>query len=160
MATYEIHGPAMTGEGETARLALRATKSGFSWAAFLFAPLWLAARRLWLPLALYVAASAALVALANLAGLTAGGAFALALTASLFIGFEGRNWRRAALAQRGAPVIDIVEATDAEEAVERYARRAFPAIETPPPSAARETWPAPRRSEPQVLGLFPEARKP
>jgi len=159
MATYEIHGPAMTGEGETARLALRATKSGFSWAAFLLAPLWLAARRLWLPLAIYIAAAAGLVALTYMADLALGGVLALALTASLFIGFEGWNWRSAALARRGAPVLDIVEAAGAEEAVERYVRRAFAAGESTP-AAPREARPAPRRSEPHVLGLFPEARKP
>lgn len=34
-------------------------KDGFSWGAFLFGPFWLAAKRLWLPLAVYVAVASA-----------------------------------------------------------------------------------------------------
>src|SRR5258708_28604881 len=74
----------------------------FSWSAFLFAPLWMLWRRLWLVLIGYVVVIAALMV-----GLTWLGAgpnaqfWALALI-SLLIGFEAATLRRWTLLPRGS----------------------------------------------------------
>ena len=128
MATYEIHGREASGDREAALLALRATKAGFSFAAFVFGPFWLAARRLWLPLIVYGIAAVVAFALVVFGILGLGAAVVLAFVSGLFIGFEGSGWRSDALTRRGAPVLDVIEASGAEEAVERFvaSRRALP----------------------------------
>jgi Protein of unknown function (DUF2628) len=159
MATYEIHGP-LTGERGAIAEALRATSPGFSYAAFVFGPFWLALHRLWVPLAIYLASGAVVAALASFGALAPGGALGLELTAAVFLGFEGPRWRAAALARRGRPLLDLVEAGSANDAADLFILRSLAEEPAAPPTAAP---PPPRRvaplREPQVLGLFPEARR-
>jgi len=133
----------------------RIFRVGFVWPALIFGPLWLLARLLWRPLALWIVA-AALVAAATAAGaLHPGAAFWLYALAALYLGFEGRALEAAALARRGRPLADIVCADDRTGAERTFFARAASAADAPPAPAASG---GPGGGAPHgVIGLFPEA---
>ena len=96
-------------------------KDGFSWPGFLIPFFWLIWHRLWLPLAVYLAA----VALLALAGhvvfsLPDGLMTCLGLLLNLFVGLEGNNFRRRALAKRGFEEIADIVADNSETASYRF----------------------------------------
>jgi hypothetical protein len=99
--------------GQPANVRLEA--HGFCWPAFLLGPLWLTARRLWLAGALALLFDIAVLgAVAKNMLPVEFGVVALALGAFL-IGLEAREWRRRALARRGAPLVGVaVGATETE----------------------------------------------
>ena len=69
----------------------RIYRVGFVWPALIFGPLWLLARRLWRPLALWIVV-AALVGAAAACGLLApGAAVCLYALAAFYLAFEGRE---------------------------------------------------------------------
>lgn len=151
MAIYAIHAPPAANAAQAVDGA-RLLADGFCLAAFVFAPLWALANRLWLVLGLWVLALVGLQTLAAFGWLNPGGAAAIYLLGALLTGLEGRGWLAAKFARHGAPLADIVAAPDAEEAARRYFERAVaqkPA-QVPNPLAARA--PAP------IIGLFPEAQ--
>lgn len=126
--------------------------------AFLLAPLWFAAHRLWLALLVYVAAVAAIVA-----GLWAIGASSAALPVVLLlhylIGLEASTIRALMLRQRGWRDAGVVVADDLDLAERRFfddvsARRARAAATG---TAVAALPPLPLASHgPGVTGLFPE----
>ncbi len=133
----------------------RVFRVGFVWPALVFGPLWLIARRLWRPLALWIVA-AALVGVATRHGwLDAGAAFWLYVLAALYLGFEGRALEAAALTRRGRPLADIVCAADSSGAERTFFARAAEMAEAgrPPPPRGGPAAGAPHA----VIGLFPEA---
>ena len=83
----------------------------FSWAAFLFGPLWFLWQGCW-PLALGVAVPW-LLALA----LPLTQAALVVFLFSLLVGLEGQTWRRWYLRWRGYREVDVVLAHDADEAL-------------------------------------------
>ena len=115
---------------------------GFVWPALVFGPLWLVARRLWRPLALWIVA-AALVAAATANGLlVAGAALWLYVLAALYLGFEGRALEAAALTRRGRPLADIVCAADSSGAERTFFARA---VDSATPRRRRRRRAADRR---------------
>jgi hypothetical protein len=135
-------------------------RDGFSMWAFVFAPLWMVWRRLWLSLLIYVVAMALLQT-----GLWAIGAsilvkFIVGVLVALLIGFEGPTLRRWTFARRGWINHGVVVADDEETAERRFfdawmAREARPAPAMNPAGVN----PQPYRSAsdpPDVIGLFPE----
>jgi hypothetical protein len=95
-------------------------KEGFSWPGFLFAVIWLAFKRLWLALALYVLALVALTAAARAADFSVGSVIALGLALNLFVGFEANNLYRRALVRRGFAEEGPFLGEDVEEAELKY----------------------------------------
>ncbi len=107
---FTVHEPAR----DTARPAPPLlVPEGFSWAAFLFGPLWLAAKGLWLPLLGW------LPVLAAVALLPEPWRFPFGLALALFTGWHGRDAERWVLARRGRPVSGVVVGRDEEEAILR-----------------------------------------
>ena len=154
MAIFAVH--CSTGEADAATAFERArfVRLGFSWGAFLFGPIWLLARRLWRPLALFVL-GAALVGFAGARGVVAPGAvFWLYVAYAFYLGFEGRAFLGAALARRGLPLADLVCAADLSTAEIGFFSRG---MAPPAPRAASAPTRPPHFPPPQVLGLFPEA---
>ena len=129
---------------------------GFVWPALVFGPLWLIARRLWRPLALWIAAAAVIEAAATHGLLNPGAAFWLYLLAALYLGLEGRALEAAALTRRGRPLADIVCAADSSGAERTFFVRAVAATEVAPPPPPPRGGPA-AGAPPAVIGLFPEA---
>ncbi|MGA2494016.1 MAG: DUF2628 domain-containing protein [Roseiarcus sp.] len=134
----------------------RVFRVGFVWPALVFGPLWLIARRLWRPLALWIVAAALVAAAATHGLLNPGAVFWLYLLAALYLGFEGRALEAAALTRRGRPLADIVCADDSSGAERAFFARAVDLTEVAPPPAPPRGGP-PSNAPHTVIGLFPEA---
>jgi hypothetical protein len=86
-------------------------KEGWSWGAFLFGPLWLAAQRAWLP-------AAALLALMVLLGALPGG-WVLVGALAVLAGLMGRDAVRWSLDRRGFECAAVLAARDEDTALGR-----------------------------------------
>src|SRR3712207_1421530 len=162
MKTFTLHVPRDARPGDPEALdRAELVKDGFSWSAFFFTFLWFFAHRLWLAglgvLAVLIAFNLALGALDvhPPAGLRA------RVLLSFLIGLEANSLRRGTYARRGRPAMDVVTATDREEAETKAFARwlSGPAQARPVPARTAPAAPAPYRplaNEP-VIGLFPEA---
>ena len=141
LRVYSVHrrGPA----------ELELVKEGFCWPAFLFGPLWCLARREWLGLLAWLAASLALAVLARLT-LADPVQLAVALGFSALVGFVANDWRRWRLARAGWRLTDVVAAASLAEAEERLAQEGRLA---PPP---RPQQPAPAPGWPRAAAAPPE----
>jgi len=98
---------------------------GFSWPAFLFAPLWALWHRLWL---LVLALLAVQIVLAMLLAAFAGDAtspIALTVALQLLIGFFANDWRRRILTRRGMVETALVAAPDRTAAEFRFFQSRF-----------------------------------
>jgi Protein of unknown function (DUF2628) len=129
----------------------------FGRGAFLFGPLWMIWRRLWVELLVYLAAMA-LIAYAlralGVGGLTIVVVFGLI---HLFLGLEATTLVRWARVRRGWRDCGVVIADDLDMAERRFfdSRVALRAAARPAPMAT----PGPLRagpSSPDIIGLFPE----
>lgn len=134
----------------------RVFRVGFVWPALMFAPLWLLARRLWRPLALWIVAAALVGAAAMYGLLSPSAAFWLYVLGALYLGFEGRALEAAALTRRGRPLADIVCAADSSAAERAFFARAAELTNVAQPAAPPRGGP-PSNAPHAVIGLFPEA---
>jgi hypothetical protein len=102
MKSYTVHRPRRAaGDPSAEAEATRFVKEGFCWPALFVPVIWLAYRMMWLVLAGYVAAVAAVMVAAGLLGLggEVGGLVAMALQVALAT--EGNDLRRWTLRRRG-----------------------------------------------------------
>ena len=156
---YTLHVPAGAGAGDPDALEdAELVDDGFSWGAFVFTFLWFFLNRLWLAgLAVMVAVIGSVVALQAL-WVPGGAAFLAYALLAFLIGLEANNLRRWTLRRR-KPAVDVVTASDLDEAEAKAFSRwlAAPgrsgAAVSPVRSAA-----ASYRAEP-VIGLFPDAER-
>jgi hypothetical protein len=143
-------------------------RDGFSFWAFLLAPLWMLRYRLWLAFIGYV-----IVAVALLVGLRLIGASATVTTIavallSLLVGFEAATLRRFTLSRRGWRNVGMVVGDDLESAERRFfdawVGKAW--IDRPSGNAELRTSspaagvPVSRRTASEVVGLFPQPGAP
>jgi hypothetical protein len=156
MAVYTVHEPPRRSDdvlAHTDRFAF--VRDGFSWPAFLFAPLWMVRYRLWLALIVYLLVVFALGAATRVLG-AGDWVLAIGLLVALLVGFEASTLRRYGLARRGWKMLGVVVGDDLESAERRFfdawaaGHVAHPA---PTPSASGPAVPTP--SGP-IIGLFPE----
>jgi hypothetical protein len=125
---------------------------GFAPWGFVFGPLWLLAKRLWLALGAWIL-GAVVVGLAVVSGfLRPETAVVLYWLAALFIGIEGRALQGWALVRRGSPLADIVAAISSESAERECFARALAA----PARGVASVGPAPSNAQ-EIIGLFPRA---
>jgi hypothetical protein len=132
----------------------------FCWSAFLFTPLWLLWRRLWLALIAYLVIIVALAVGLAWLGVGPGARFTAFALISLLIGFEAATLRRWTLLRRGWRELSTVIGDD-REAAERRFFDAYAWVEVDraiASSTPSSTPPAPPGSpgSPEVLGLFPQ----
>ncbi|MBF9233118.1 DUF2628 domain-containing protein [Microvirga alba] len=161
MATYTLHLPRDARPGDPAALdKAELVKDAFSWGAFFFTVLWFFAHRLWIAglgvLLAFVAFDGAL----DVLNVHPTAAVAAHLLFSCLIGLEANSLRRWTLARNGRPVVDVVTASDRDEAETKAFARWLE--RTAPVSAPSRPVVAPNRSargpEP-VLGLFPDVER-
>jgi hypothetical protein len=162
MKTYTLHLPsdAVPGDAEALERAVL-VRDGFSWGAFFFTALWFFAHRLWLAglgiLVLLVAFDLGLAAL----DVQPAAATLAHLLLSVLIGLEANSLRRWTLRRRGRPAVDVVAASDRDEAETKLFARwlsAQPARHQPVVSGVPLSVPvAPYRAPDPVIGFFPEA---
>jgi len=155
MAVYTVHEPPRRSDDALAHTErFTFVRDGFSWPAFLFAPLWMLRYRLWLALIIYLLVVFALGVAAGALG-DGDWLIGISLLVSLLVGFEASTLRRYGLARRGWKVLGVVVGDDLEAAERRFfdawAAGGVPHRATPP--AAGPAAPAP--SGP-IIGLFPE----
>jgi hypothetical protein len=114
MRVWTVHVPPLADRaGRPSRRPPVLVREGFSWGAFLFGPIWLLARRLWIPALLWFVAAAAALLLASAGGV-------LAMPALQFLlGCHARDLRRRALARRGYAQAHVVAERDEERALAR-----------------------------------------
>jgi hypothetical protein len=171
MAVYTVHEPPLKRyESTSAPERFAFVRDGFSFWAFLLAPLWMLRHRLWLVLVGYAVLVGGLAF--GLHALHASGTVrvAVAFLLALLIGFEAGTLRRFTLGRRGWSNVGIVLGDDRETAERRFfdawaedattrsaTAKRDTAASSPPPSA-----PSPRRpsAAPDVVGLFPESGAP
>jgi hypothetical protein len=141
-------------------------RDGFSFRAFLFAPLWMLWHRMWLVLAGYVIVSAVVETALVMVGATPADVFVVALLISLLIGLEASTLRRFTLNRRGWRNAGVISGVDLGDAERRFfetwvhelpgqpgAPVAPPPAPPPAPAGSAPPRPAPGSG---VVGLFPE----
>jgi hypothetical protein len=162
MPTYTVHAPPpRKGESTASPERFVFVRDGFHFWAFLLAPLWLLARRLWLAFTVYVLLSIALGLGLRMIGTSNTVQVLTGLVVALIVGFEVATLRRWKLSRRGWKTLGFVVGEDRETAERRFyaewvARAAAtppPLPQAPPPPSAMPLRPAPG---PDVIGLFPE----
>jgi hypothetical protein len=139
--------------------AAEVVRERFSFPAFLFGPLWLLRHRAWPELLFMVILAAATAAAVRFFPAAAAGAEELYLLSAVFIGFAAADIRGRALERRGYRLSGVVIAGKLDEALLRFGERALPTFRPPaslPSVPENRSGPA-RRSETEVIGLFPEA---
>lgn len=171
MSIYTVHEPPLTAE-ESAPDPQRFVfvRDGFSFWAFLLAPLWMLRYRLWLVFVGYVIVTAALQVGLRLIGASVTVITVAGLLISLLVGFEAATLRRFTLARRGWRNVGVVVGDDLESAERRFfdawtnrARAAATAAsgESRPPSAPVPAMAGTRRPPPpDIVGLFPQPGAP
>jgi len=95
-------------------------KEGFSWTAFLLAPVVLLLEALWLPLLGYGLAIVALWLLSRSGIVTGDGILWLVVLLHFYMGLEFSHFRQWALERRGCALEGVVAASDREAAELRY----------------------------------------
>jgi Protein of unknown function (DUF2628) len=116
MRVWTVHVPPIPATGTAGRPPRRApvlVPEGFSWGAFLFGPIWLLLRRLWLTALLWLVVAVAAVLLARLGGL------AVLLALQFLLGCHARDLQRRALDRRGYDQAHLVAERDEDRAMAR-----------------------------------------
>jgi hypothetical protein len=155
MAVYTVHEPPRRNDDALAHTErFRFVRDGFSWPAFLFAPLWMLRYRLWLALIVYLLVVFALGAATRALG---GGDWLLgiSLLVSLLVGFEASTLRRYGLARRGWKTLGVVVGDDLEAAERRFFD-AWAAGGVSRPATPPVAGPAAPVPSGPIIGLFPE----
>lgn len=165
MAVYTVHQPPARHADplpDAERVVF--VRDGFSFWAFLVAPLWMLWHRMWLVLLGYVVIVAGIEAALSVLGASSTATSVVGLFISLLIGLEASTLRRLSLRRRGFRNVGIVSGADREDAERRFfgawmadsqsGRTAAPPPAAPPPIPAASS--AHSSHNPDVIGLFPQ----
>jgi hypothetical protein len=160
MSVYTVYEPPLRGAKAVDPERFVFVRDGFSFWAFVLAPLWMLRHRMWLVFLLYLLLTAVLQAGLWMLDATTATRFLIGMLVSVLVGLEATTLRRWTLLRRGWHALGLVVADDVESAERRFfdawttqRRRPMPAM---PPAAASLAGPLPAQSPPTVLGLFPE----
>lgn len=165
MAVYTVHQAPARADAASAAERFVFVRDGFSWWAFLLAPLWMLRHRMWLVLLGYVVISGAIEAALVKFGASGAALALVGLLISLLVGLEASTLRRFALRRRGWSNVGVISGHDLEDAERRFfdcwlresRPHSNPAGATPsgPTSSASPGVSRPPQT-PHVVGLFPE----
>ncbi len=164
MSVYTVHQPPAWSAGrspDAERFVF--VRDGFSFWAFLLAPLWMLWHRMWLVLAGYIVVVAALEAPMVVFGLSRAAISVVGLFIALLVGLEASTLRRLSLRRCGWSNVGIVSGDDLEDAERRFfeawlRRSSTPSAAAGPPPLPGVAPPSPPRAPqpPEVIGLFPQ----
>jgi len=165
MAVYTVHEPPQRRE-ESAPDPERFifVRDGFSFAAFLFGPMWMLWHRMWLVCFGYIILAGILEIAMHSFGASTGATTLAGFLLALLIGFEAPSLRRFALARRRSVNVGIIVGDNLESAEQRFfdawarpGRSGRPVLRQAPEARAR----APEmQAQSDVIGLFPEPGAP
>ena len=174
MSIYTVHEPppkADTGEPDPERFVF--VRDGFSFWAFLLAPLWMLRHRMWLVFLGYVVVTVVLQVGLRLIGASTTVILVAGALVSLLIGFEAASLRRFTLWRRRWKNVGIVVGDDVESAERRFfdawtnktwANKTWaerPSVDgVPRASSPAMGVPMARRPSSEVVGLFPQPGAP
>jgi hypothetical protein len=130
-------------------------RDGFSLGAFVFGAFWMAWRRLWLVLVIYLVVFAGLEFGLSRLGVGSAARITVTLLLALLIGMEAATLRRWTLSRRGWRDCGVVIASDLEMAERRFFDAKALHEPSPVPTAQSVSPPNPPVG-PDVIGLFPE----
>jgi hypothetical protein len=157
MPAFAVFEPPVRANRPVARHAERFVflRERFSWGAFMFGPLWMIWRRLWLVLLIYVIVMALIAYGLSRFGISSQASFAVYFLVALLVGMEAATLRRWTLLRRGWRERGVVVADDLEMAERRFfdswtAEKSVPPPPPPPPPPYAPV------SSAGVIGLFPE----
>jgi hypothetical protein len=150
--------PAAEGEIRPDPIRLVFVKEGFCWPALFIPVLWLIFRRMWIVLALYVAAVIGIAALGERTVPAVSGA--LLFLGWIWFAIEANGLRRWSYLIHGWRLIDVVEAGNYREAEIRYFHtfeERMPEMPPPAPPVVPEKPPIrlPSIEQGDIVGLFP-----
>ena len=91
----------------------------FSWSAFVLGPFWLMAQRMWIPAAVVLLIDLGAAAVARAGSLQQAAALLSMVVVAVFVGLEGQEWRRRAMARRGSRFSGVVFGANEIEALAR-----------------------------------------
>ncbi len=160
MSVYTVHEPPLkAGEAGANPERFAFVRDGFHFWAMVFGPFWMAWRRLWLVLVLFIVLAACLWIALRFANVGATAQAAIVTLLALLIGFEAGSLRRWTLRRRGWREVAAVVGDDAESAERRFFSAWIENRAAPKPQSVTPVSPltrGPRASAPDVVGLFPE----
>jgi hypothetical protein len=167
MSVYTVHEPpSRVGAAGPDVERFTFVRDGFSWWAFLFAPLWMLRHRMWLVLIGYVVVAAAIETPVRMSGAPALSASLIGILLGLLVGLEAGTLRRFTLHRRGWKNLGVVSGDDLEDAERRFfdtwlqRTNSTAGLRAPTPGPASA---APNRRGPPgsgIIGLFPEPGAP
>ena len=165
MSVYTVHqSPARHADPLPDAERIVFVRDGFSFWAFLLAPLWMMWHRMWLVLLGYVVVIAAVDTALLVLGASQIAISVVGLFIALLIGLEASTLRRISLRRRGFRNVGIVSGADREDAERRFfgtwltelgsgsAAGVPPAAPPPVPTASSTSG----SHTPDVIGLFPQ----
>ncbi len=165
MSVYTVHEAPAGRSVSSAAERFIFVRDGFSWWAFLFAPLWMLRHRMWLVLIGYVVISGGIEAALVTFGASRAAISVVGLLISLLAGLEASTLRRFTLHRRGWSNVGVVSGDDLEDAERRFfdawlrstrpGAGAASATTAGLPSGAPAGVPHVSQT-PHVVGLFPE----
>jgi hypothetical protein len=168
MSVYTVHEPPLragAAASDVERFAF--VRDGFSWWAFLFAPLWMLRHGMWLVLIGYVVVAGVIEAPVRMSGAPALAASLIGILLGLLVGLEAGTLRRFTLSRRGWKNLGVVSGDDLEDAERRFfdawLRRTNSPSSGPHAPMPASASAAPNRRGPlgsDVIGLFPEPGAP
>src|ERR1700686_1647823 len=168
MSVYTVHEPPLragAAASDVERFAF--VRDGFSWWAFLFAPLWMLRHRMWLALIGYVVVAGVIETPVRMSGAPALATSLIGILLGLLVGLEAGTLRRFTLNRRGWKNLGVVSGDDLEDAERRFFDAWLRQTNSPsgaPHVPTTQPWPAAaiRRGSqgPDVIGLFPEPGTP
>jgi Protein of unknown function (DUF2628) len=164
MSVYTVHEPpSRAGAAVTDVERFAFVRDGFSWWAFLFAPLWMLRHRMWLVLIGYVVIVGAIEIPVKLSGAPSLAANLIGILLGLLVGFEASTLRRFTLNRRGWKSLGVVSGDDLEDAERRFfdawlqrknSLSGAPHAPMRGPASAASNRRGPLGSD--VIGVFPE----
>src|ERR1700730_18153848 len=164
MSVYTVHIPPSTRRGSASgpeRFVF--VRDGFSWWAFLLAPLWMLWHRMWLGMIGYVVGAGAIEGPVRVCGAAGTPATLIGILLGLLVGLEAGTLRRFTLSRRGWKNLGVISGDDLEDAERRFfvawLRRTSPPSSGPHAPMPGSASAAPNRRGPlgsDVIGLFPE----
>ncbi len=162
MSVYTVHEPPLqTAAPRPNEERIVFVREGFSFWAFLLAPLWMMRYRMWFVLIVYLVIGAAVLTPMVIFAASPAAIAIVVLLISLLVGLEASTLRRLTLRQRGWTEAGIVSGEGLEDAERRFfdtwVRRSVSPPATGASAAAAVSATASRQSRnPDVIGLFPE----
>jgi hypothetical protein len=159
MTIYTVHAPPLRTD-QTDPERFKFVRDGFYFWAFVFGPLWLLFKRLWVVLIFYIIAIAALQVGLWFIGVPSAARGAVTLLLNLLLGLEAATLQRWTLDENEWSQLGVVTGNNYEAAERRFFDNWVAQKSTPQsPAAPSQSMPQTMRAPPDtsdIIGLFPE----